>query len=187
MSKKNRNFNIKVVLWWEDGVETHISHEAVQEIIKALEKNRIIYKIKIMRYMVGGKMLGITFNINKDDFNKYKINLNKIKSSLSRNAVFIHDLFINGEEKNIMDAFIDIFLSMDGYEIYVSDWKYKSEMGMDKEFKITRTKDNQLKYVDIYYDMNGNNGKEYHERVISLEEAKLLMREYPDWTISHPF
>ena len=84
-----------------------------------------------------------------------------------------------------MDAFMDIFLSIDSYDIAIKDWKYKSEVGMDKDFRIIKRNDVIKKY-DVYYNFDGYGDKE-NEQIISLEDAKALMKEYPDWDISHPF
>lgn len=183
---ENKTFNIKLTMDVETGVKTHASINSVKEIISTLESFSLLYKIEMLKYDRESKLISLEFNIEKVQFNKWKMDLDKIKNVIYRNHLYIRYFYLNGEEKHIMDAFIDIFLSMDVYDITIKDWKYQSEVGMDKDFRIIKRNDAIIKKYDVYYNFDGYGDKE-NEQIISLEDAKELMKEYPDWNISHPF
>lgn len=182
---ENKTFNIKLTMDVESGVKTHASINSVREIISTLESFSLLYKIEMLKYNAESKSISIEFNIEKVQFNKWKIDLDKIKNVIYRNHLYIRYFYLNGEKKYINEGFIDIFLSMDSYDIAIKDCKYKSEVGMEKDFRLIK-RDNIIKKYDVYYNFDGYGEKE-NEEIISMPDAKELMKEYPDWDISHPF
>lgn len=175
-------FNIGLKIWWKGGYETHISHKAIKSILTVLEDNSILYNIELLEYKKEDKLLLLTFSISN-----YDIQLNKIKYILQRNNLFVDCFTVNSEQKNINEAFRDIFLAMDAFELSLDDWKYKSVVGLDKTIDLIKSEKGLIHMYKSYYNFDGELTEKEDGGNISFETAKNLMDEFPDWNISHPY